>query len=147
MKLNNLGNSRQKAFTMVEILIVIAVIGIMSALVISAFSGVAQDTRKVIARQQQAAVQNAVNAWVNAKSAEFGSGITEAKSEYNGLGNARAKLQWVGNYLEDSTLEHLLNNTSDNNQISSQALRKTDQFLALGQWEDSSYPKVELRDL
>ena len=57
---------------MVELLIVISVIGIMSALVISAFSNAAQDTRRVIARQQQASVQNAVNAWVTSKSSTDG---------------------------------------------------------------------------
>ncbi|MDF1812552.1 MAG: type II secretion system protein [Verrucomicrobiales bacterium] len=143
-----------QGFTMVEMLIVIAVIGVMSALVISAFTGAAQDTRKVIARQQQAAVQNAVNAWVNSKSAAFEAnddgvmlnvGLSGAMAAYNGAETAKAKLNLVGAYLDESTLAHLIKNTSDDGKIQSQALKKTDQYLALEDWAASSYPKVELK--
>lgn len=140
---------------MVEMLIVIAVIGVMSALVISAFSGASQDTRKVIARQQQAAVQNAVNAWVNKTSSEPGVGLAGALTAYNNASTALAKLKLVGGdptatpptigYLDDSTAEHLINNTTDSGKIQSQALKKIDQYLALDAWVASSYPKVELK--
>lgn len=145
---------RTRGFTMVEMLIVIAVIGVMSALVISAFTGASQDTRKVIARQQQAAVQNAVNAWVNSKSAAYeddGTGVIKnvglsgARTAYNAEDTAKKKLTLVSNYLDDSTYSHLIKNTSDNDKIQSQALKKTGQHLALENWVASSYPKVELK--
>lgn len=134
-----------RAFTMVEMLIVIAVIGIMSALVISAFSNAAQDTRRVIARQQQASVQNAVNAWVNSTSQQ--TGLAEARRLYNLAGSSKARLQLVGNYLDDSTLAHFLNpsNTVKDSEVRSAALKKTGQFLLLDTWAAASYPKVELR--
>ncbi len=134
-----------RAFTMVEMLIVIAVIGVMSALVISAFSGAAQDTRRVIARQQQAAVQNAVNAWVNSESAKVGVGLAGARAAYNGETTAMDRLVLVGNYLDESTLQHLVEHTTNNNQISSLALKKTSQHLTLDTWQGASYPKVELK--
>ncbi len=134
-----------RAFTLIEMLIVIAVIGIMSALVISAFTGAAQDTRKVIARQQQASVQNAVNAWVNKTSSAVGVGLSGARAAYNAEDTALKKLVLVGNYLDDSTLEHLTTTTTDNNKIQSQALKKIDQYLELTDWDATSYPKVELK--
>ena len=133
----------RKGFTMVEMLIVIAVIGIMSALVISAFSNAAQDTRRVGARQQQAAVQNAVNAWVNSTSDQVG--ISGAMATYNAAGNSQARLQLVQLYLDDSSLAHFLSNTTDTSQIKSAALKKTGQYLVLDSWVVTSYPKVELK--
>ena len=133
----------KRAFTMVEMLIVIAVIGIMSALVISAFSNAAQDTRRVVARQQQAAVQNAVNAWVNAKSDEVG--LSGALTLYNTAGNSRDRLTLVRDYLDDSSYAHFLSNTTAAAEIKSAALKKTGQHLALDTWVATSYPKVELK--
>ncbi|MEM7602081.1 MAG: type II secretion system protein [Verrucomicrobiota bacterium] len=137
--------SRRRAFTMVEMLIVIAVIGIMSALVISAFSNAAQDTRRVVARQQQASVQNAVNAWVNSVSQQ--QGLAEARRLYNLAGSSKGRLQLVGSYLDDSSLAHFLNpsNTVNNAQVRSAALKKTSQYLELANWAGNSYPKVELK--
>jgi len=128
---------------MVELLIVISVIGIMSALVISAFSNAAQDTRRVVARQQQAAVQNAVNAWVTQYSAV--NGMTKTRSDYNTAGTSKARLLLVGNYLEDSTLSHFTTITTNSNQVLSAALKKTSQYLLLDTWGSNTYPKVELK--
>jgi len=145
MQITNKNAPEIKAFTLIEMLIVIAVIGIMSALVISAFTGAAQDTRKVIARQQQAAVQNAVNAWVNRTSSAVGVGLTGARTAYNAEDTGKKKLILVGAYLDDSTLEHLTASTTDDNKIQSQALKKIEQYLELSDWNASSYPKVELK--
>lgn len=134
-----------RAFTMVEMLIVIAVIGIMSALVIAAFSNAAQDTRRVVARQQQATVQNAVNAWINSVSQQ--QGLAEARRLYNLAGTSKGRVQLVSGYLDDSTVSHFLNpsNTTNDNQVRSAALKKTGQYLELGSWASNSYPKVELK--
>ncbi len=128
---------------MVEMLIVIAVIGIMSALVISAFSNAAQDTRRVVARQQQAAVQNAVNAWVNKVSQD--QGLAQARTLYNLGGTSLGRLTLVRAYLDDATFSHFTQSTKVNNEIKSAALAKTGQHLLLDTWNASSYPKVELK--
>ncbi len=129
---------------MVEMLIVIAVIGIMSALVITAFSNAAQDTRRVVARQQQAAVQSAVNAWVSSYSQQHG--LSATRAAYNAAASSKGRLQLVGNYLDESTLSHFLNpaNTTHNDQVQSAALKKIGQHLRLGEWSAASYPKVDL---
>jgi len=136
-------STARRAFTLVEMLIVIAVIGIMSALVISAFSNAAQDTRRVVARQQQAAVQNAVNAWVNSISQQ--QGLAQTRNLYNLAGTSKGRLQLVKAYLDDSTLSHFLTNTTNNNEVKSTALSKTSQYLLLDTWNANSYPKVELK--
>jgi len=128
---------------MVEMLIVIAVIGIMSALVVSAFSNAAQDTRRVVARQQQAAVQNAVNAWVNSVSQT--QGLAQARNLYNLAASSKGRLQLVQAYLDEATLSHFLANTSTSGEVKSAALAKTGQYLLLDTWNAASYPKVELK--
>jgi prepilin-type N-terminal cleavage/methylation domain-containing protein len=56
---------RKRAFTLVEMLLVVAIISILAAMAISNFSNASKDTREVVARQQLAVVQEAVNHWVN----------------------------------------------------------------------------------
>ena len=122
----------------------IAVIGIMSALVITAFSGAAQDTRRVVARQQQAAIQSAVNAWVTATSAT--QGLSGALSIYNTAGNSMARLNLVSKYLDDTTVAHFNLNSTVGGAVKSAAMKKIGQQLNLPNWQSNSYPKVELAD-
>lgn len=138
-------DQNRAAFTMVELLIVISVIAIMASLVISAFSNAAQDTRRVVARQQQAAVQAAVNAWVSSNSSGVGQSLSSARTAYNAAADGLARLNLVGGYLDEQTLAHFTSNTTNNNQILSSALKKTGQYLELAAWADGSYPKVELK--
>lgn len=146
MKLANRSGSiiPAKGFTMVEMLIVISVIAIMAAMVISAFSNASQDTRRVVARQQQAAVQAAVNAWITNQASGTGS-LAEAQTTYNNAGNSLSRLNLVSGYLDETTMTHLRSNTSGNSQILSEALKKTDQHLEMPAWTGLDYPKVELK--
>lgn len=134
----------RKGFTIVELLIVISVIGIMSALVISAFSGAAQDTRRVVARQQQAAIQSAVNAWVTSTSAK--TGLSGALTIYNAAGSSMARFNLVSMYLDDSTVAHISLNSTVGGAVKSAALKKIGQQIDLPTWQSSSYPKAELVD-
>src|SRR4051794_8744721 len=104
-------------FTLVEALITIAIIGIMAALLISAFSNTAQDTSRMIARQQQAALQSAVSAWVNGDSnrsnvinATTGTAklrtIEEIRTVYNAQTTTFARYSLVETYLDDATRAH-----------------------------------------
>lgn len=136
--------SQAHGFTMVEMLIVIAVIAIMASLVISAFANAAQDTRRVVARQQQAAVQSAVNAWVARQSSGTGS-LSAAMATYNAQPTSLARLNLVASYLDEKTADHLRTNTVNTGQILSEALKKTNQYLELPVWAANSYPKVDLK--
>ena len=131
---------------MVELLIVVAVIGVMAGLAITAFGNASHDTRRVIARQQQIAVQNAVNAWVNAASSGQGNSLSAAMSAYNAGATSMGRLNIVKAYLDDGTYDHFNKNTTNNNQVQSSALSKVDQDLSLSTWVATSYPKVDLED-
>jgi prepilin-type N-terminal cleavage/methylation domain-containing protein len=134
---------RSPAFTLVELLIVIAIIAIMASIVISAFSNAAADSRLVLARQQQAVVQEALNSWLAYRSAAPRS-LSSARAEYNAAANGLARLALIQNYLDAATYTHLTANTSDADQVRSDAMIKVGQYLQITDWPSDSYPKVNL---
>ena len=142
----NIGSrySAAGAFTLIEALITIAVIGIMAGLVITKISNAAHDTRRAIARQQMAAMQTAVNNWVATESSK--SSVDNAKAIYNGKANSKERLVLVADFLDVETYNHLLTSTGTSTaQIKSEALEKIGKYLTLNSWVDGSYPKVELK--
>ena len=64
MKSSKIGTETNTGFSLVELLLVLGIVSIMAAIVINSFSNAAQDSRNVVARQQQATLQSAVNNWV-----------------------------------------------------------------------------------
>ncbi|HEY8899539.1 MAG TPA: type II secretion system protein [Chthoniobacterales bacterium] len=135
--------SRRTAFSLVELLLVIAIIAIMASLVIAAFSNASADSRLVIARQQQAVVQEAVNSWVAYRSAAPRS-LASARTEYNAAANGLARLALVQAYLDSATYSHLVANTSNVDRVRSDAMVKSGQYLQITDWPSGSYPKVNL---
>lgn len=131
-------------FTLVELLIVIAIIAIMASIVISSFSNASADSRLVLARQQQAVVQQAVNSWIAHESAGRSS-LAAAQSAYNAAATGRARLALVRDYLDAATFDHLESNTVNDNQVRSEAMAKTSQYLDITDWPNGSYPKVILQ--
>lgn len=146
MTITSIHRKQLSAFSIVELMVVISVIAIMAGLAISAFSNASQDTRRVTARQQQVAVQNAVNAWVNAESTGIGKGVTSARGAYNAASTSLGRLNLIKRYLDDTTFDHFAKYTTNTNQVSSSSLSKTNQHLTLATWSGNSYPKVELND-
>jgi prepilin-type N-terminal cleavage/methylation domain-containing protein len=141
--------ARKSAFTLVELLLVIAIIAIMASLVISAFSNASADSRLVLAKQQQAAVQQAVNSWVaynssGKKSDGTSRSLSSARTDYTAAANGLARLALVQAYLDDATYQHLVSNTSNNDKVRSDAMAKTSQYLQITDWPSGSYPKVNL---
>jgi prepilin-type N-terminal cleavage/methylation domain-containing protein len=148
-------NIAATGFTLVEALITIAIIGIMAALLISAFSNTAQDTSRMIARQQQAALQSAVSAWVNGDTnrvniinATAGTAklktIEEIRTAYNAAATTTARYALVEAYLDDATRAHFASYTTGTAKIKSSALKTTNQYLSLPVWTSNSYPQVLL---
>ena len=151
-------NARKlNGFTLVEMLMTLAIISVMAALVISAFSNATQDTREVMARQQQATVQSALNNWI---SQQITGRVTvkEVRDAYNNDGDgdpnsSLARLGLVEDYLDKDTYDHFTANSSaDGLKVRSAAMVKAKKYLTLGTWAEpdvnnrAPYPKVELND-
>ena len=144
MKIFNHGvQRRDPGFTLVELLLVISVIAIMGALAISHFSNASQDTRRVVARQQQAALQSAVNAWV-AGQVSGNNSVGEARTSYNTPATSKDKLDLIRTYLDDVTYDHFVENTSNDNQLQTASMGHLSYYLQLPAWAAGSYPKVDL---
>ncbi|MEM7145498.1 MAG: type II secretion system protein [Verrucomicrobiota bacterium] len=136
-------------FTLVEILLVVGLISIIGSMAISNFSNASQDTRRVVTRQQQAALQNAVNSWV-ARQISGNQTVAETRVIYNvdpGTGSARSaedRLDLVATYLDDPTYLHFKDYTTDPAKVQTGAMDKLSYHLELPDWQNGSYPKVDL---
>ena len=146
----------RNAFTLVEMLLVLAIISVMAAVVINAFSNATNDTRNVMARQQQATLQSAVNNWI---SQEIRGAITvkDARDKFNYVGGDSAngdltslqRLALIQEYLDTDFYTHLTTGSTAG-KIRSGAMSKTGQYVVFAKWADPTasnsapYPKVEL---
>ena len=133
------------AFKFVELIIVIAVVGILTALAIGSFANGAQDAREIVARQQQAALQTSVNAWV-ASQLTTNATVSGVRSTYNGATTSEARLTLIKDYLDEETYDHFWDQdlVQPSDEISSEATRKLGWHISLPDWASGSYPKVSL---
>jgi prepilin-type N-terminal cleavage/methylation domain-containing protein len=136
-----LSAKRGRGFTLIELLIVIAIIGILSALIITTVSNAAQDARTVVARQQQITLQDALNAWIAANSSGTNT-LQNARTAYSGAATASAKLVLLKDYLHPETYSHLTNYSSSD-QIKSDAMVKAGVNLQFSSWAATNTPVVE----
>lgn len=153
-------STRGHGFSFVEAIFTIAIIGIMSSLVVSAISNASRDAHRVMARQQQAAVQSALTAWVMSQS-RVGStaqvrGLEDIRNSYNALGTTSARFNLlvpnpsspdpsvrVG-FLDPTTADHFLDYTTGTDQLKTGALENAKQYLSLPTWQSGDFPRVEL---
>lgn len=141
----NGGTRLPPGFTLIELLLVIAVIGIMSALVMSAIGNASRDANEIVARQQQVVLQEALNSWVAKNSKGATNSIATAMTTYNAMGNDGARLQAVAAYLGGGT-----NDTDyypfvyENGHVRSKALLSVEKYLQFTTWASSNYPSVQL---
>ncbi|HRJ73002.1 MAG TPA: type II secretion system protein [Terrimicrobiaceae bacterium] len=134
---------QRRAFTLIELLLVIAIIGIMSALIVTAISNTSSDARMVLARQQQAVFQEALNAWISSASSGTNS-LQDARTAYNNQSTALAKLSLIQNYLDPSTYAHFTGYTTNTAQLQSEAMRKEGVYLQFTSWATNAYPRVNM---
>lgn len=139
----------RNAFTLIEMLIVIAIISILAAMAISSFSNGAQDSREVLVRQQLATVQEAVNNWaarqIGRVTSNGGNPLTieQVRTSYNATTTASARLLLFQGYLDDSTRVGISVNNG-NGRLTTNAMLQTGYFLTLPTWDIGSYPKVQI---
>ena len=159
-------SSHQEAFSFLELIIVIAILGIMASLAVTNFANSASDAREVLGRQQQAAIQTAVNAWVaDQTSSPVGFdvdgddsddyyrplSVAEARDLYNNKAadtprTSEERLTLVSGYLDDSSYSHFATQSAleASTEVMSEAIRKLNWHIALPEWQPGSYPKVNL---
>lgn len=127
-------HSRQPAFSLVEILLVVAAIAIMSGLAITYVGGASENSRLLVARQQQVQLQTALDAWIVAKSSGT-AGLATARASYST--DAASMLSALGPYLREPGIF-----STSGGGVSSSALAGAGKTLQFSSWSDGSYPKV-----
>ncbi|WP_397379807.1 type II secretion system protein [Prosthecobacter sp.] len=151
---------RREGFSFVEAIFTIAIIGIMSSIVVAAISNASRDAHRVMARQQQAAVQGALTAWVMAQmrvgnTAQYRS-LESVRSAYNSVGNSQLRFKLLipdptsadpnlrAGFLDQTTADHFADYTSNSNQLQTSALYNAQQYLTLPDWQQGDFPRVDL---
>lgn len=135
----------------------IGIMSIVTSLVVISVSNASRDASRVVARQQQAAVMSAVNAWVAANgrypdtysdASLRGKMISQEtlRTTYNSYSTSLAKFNQISSYLDESTANHIISNTINSDKLKSEALNMTKQHLVLPNWDAGSYPKVNLNN-
>ena len=115
----------------------------MSALIVAAISNTSSDARMVLARQQQAVFQEALNAWISSASSGTNS-LQDARTTYNNQPTALAKLALIQNYLDPSTYAHFTEYTTNAALLQSDAMRKEGAYLQFTSWATNAYPRVNM---
>ena len=114
----------------------------------------ATDSARIISRQQQAALQSAVNAWVNSDAnrvnvinATTGTGklrtIAEIQTAYNATTGNLNRFNIIAPYLDNNTASYFTT-YSNANQVLTDALNTSKQYIAFPDWAAGSYPQVTL---
>lgn len=122
------------AFSLVEALLVVAVIAVLSGLAVSYVGGASDTSKLLVARQQQVELQTALDAWITAKSSGT-AGLAGAKSAYST--DCSAMLAALGPYLRDPGVF-----STSGGSVSSAALAASGKSLQFSSWTEGSYPKV-----
>lgn len=133
-----MATSRRNGFSLVELLIVIAVIGILSALIISAISNATDDSRLAVARQQQVVLQEALNSWIAAQSS-----VAQAQSVYANSGD---RLALIGSYLRNESPGSGALYSNKAGAVSSEILGKVGKRLQFSEWTTNAYPSIILNN-
>jgi prepilin-type N-terminal cleavage/methylation domain-containing protein len=134
-KVCNNNPMRKRAFSLVELLVVIAVIAILATIMLPLITGHRQSGEMVVARQQQAALQTALGSWVAAQSS-LGGGLAAARTSYVNSGN---KLSLLQDYLQPTTYVAL---TGDGSKVTSRALIASGASLHFSGWGVGGSPSI-----
>jgi type II secretory pathway pseudopilin PulG len=152
--------TKRGGFTFVEAIFTIAIIGIMASLVVSAISNASRDANRVVARQQQATVNEALQAWVMSQMRVGNTGqiqsVESIRAVYNSLGTTSARFNLIlpnasaadpnarAGYLDQSTASHFLDYTTSTDRLKTSALEGAKQYLTLPNWAEGESPTAEI---
>jgi len=122
-------------FSLVEVLVVVAVLGVLATLLIPYISHTRESAQEAVARQQQAELQTALGNWIAATAAQPG-GLAAARNTYNSAGT---KLELLQNYLQAGTYAAL---TGTGTKVTSAALTSAGASLQFSSWPVGGSPSV-----
>ena len=125
----------RSGFSFFELLVVVAMLGVIATLLITYVSPMRETTSIQVARQQQAELQTALGAWIAATSSGPG-GLAAARGSYNGAGS---KLGLLQAYLQPATYAALSGSGSS---VSSGALAEAGASLQFSSWGVDDSPSV-----
>lgn len=129
----SLAKKCRQGLSLVELLIVIAVIAVLAGLLLPVVLNLKQGAQLTTARQQQAELQTALGNWIVAKSS--GGGLAAARTAYTGT-----KLDLMQNYLQEATYESL---SGDEDTVTSPALDGANAYLEFSSWNSDQQPTVK----
>jgi hypothetical protein len=132
----------------------------MASLVVSAISNASRDANRIVARQQQAAINEALQSWVMSQmrvgtTAQIQS-INNVRNSYNALSTSSARFNLLvpnasaadpnarSGFLDQSTADHFLEYTTNTDRLKSSALEGAKQYITLPTWADGEHPKAEI---
>ena len=130
------GKQRANGLSLVELLIVVAILGVIAALLLPYFSPMQGMASQQIARQQQAELHTALGNWVVAQSSGPG-GLAAARVAYSG--HSGAKLQLLQSYLQPATYA-TLSGTGD--RVTSSALSGANAYLQFSSWSTAAQQPI-----
>ncbi len=161
-------SSRRSGFSFTEAIFTVAIIGIMSAIVVTALSNMSRDANRIVVRQQQAAISSALSAWVMSNmretaltdAANIGAlrSLEEVRTDYNAHGSSKARFFLLtpdpsranvddrAGFLDEGTADHILDYTINSTQLKSAALNNLKQHFTLPDWQAGEFPQVLLGD-
>jgi len=131
-----------RGFTLIEMLIVLAIIGVLAAIIISQIANATFESRRIVARQHQVALQTAVSTWIIQNTTT--QPIDSVRTSYNTAATSKARLQLVGDYLDSDVLAHFVSQTTDAAKVQSDAMKRSGKWIELPEWAAGSYPRVNL---
>lgn len=128
-------NGKSAGFSLVEILIVLVAIGILSGLAITYVGSASDQSRMVVARQQQAQLQNALDSWIVAQTSGS-STVASAQGLYSS--DAATMFGLISPYLRDPDIFYI------DNGVCTDALKSLGKRLQFSGWDNSGYPSVQM---
>lgn len=131
-----------RAFTLIEMLIVLAIVGVLAAILISQVANATFESRRIVARQQQVVLQTAVGSWIMQSTTT--QPINAVRAAYNAASDSKARLALVGGYLDQDVYAHFMTQTSDVSRVQSDAMKRAGKWIELPPWASGSYPRVNL---
>ncbi len=140
-----IGSTTFRAFSLIELIIVIAIIGVMASMVVASFANATQDARGVVVKQQQAVLQEALNTWVSKASSVTGRGsLDAARSFYEAQTTVAQKVALIEPYISKSTKDQLKAHATIGDALNTDAMEKTGKYVTFSTWTAGSYPKVQV---